>query len=224
MWSLSPQSMILSWAGAWLRKWRSERGFCRLRLMPRRNLRLRLRCSNQTFSQRNPPSKLASQSRLRKSAPSFPPQERAAALQADSRRHRRLHALRAAQGPQQDRVCRRLAHGAADVCGRRAGRRRGRAGAALCGPRRATAQQHDCGHGPQARGGLHRQRGQVPSAGQSHARARRGQHLLAVSLSPDRRGASAGAGGAGRYGGYVSAGRAPAAGRVCAAGCTPFAA
>ena len=32
---------------------------------------------------------------------------------------------------------------------------------------------------------LHRQRGQVPAAGQSHAGARRSQHLLAVSLSPD---------------------------------------
>ena len=43
----SAQSMIRSWAGAWVRNWRSARGFRRLRLMPLRTLRLRLRCNNQ---------------------------------------------------------------------------------------------------------------------------------------------------------------------------------
>ena len=52
---------------------------------------------------------------------------------------------------------------------------------------------------------------------QPHAGAGRGQHLLAVSLSPDRRGAAAGAGRAGSYGGDVSAWAAPAAGRAARA-------
>ena len=61
--------------------------------------------------------------------------------------------------------------GAAHVCRRGAGRRRGRAGPSVRGPRRPTAQQHDRRHGTQARRGLHRQRGQVPTAGQSRPRA-----------------------------------------------------
>jgi hypothetical protein len=90
------------------------------------------------------------------------------------RRHRRLHPLRAAQGPQQDRLRRRLAHRAPDVCRRRPRRRRRCAGHSVRRQGRATAQQHDRRHGPEARGSLHRQRGQVPSAGQPHAGAGRG--------------------------------------------------
>ena len=181
---------------------------------PRRpKLKPRSPTSNRILLERNPPSRPARHSALPKSPSSFLRGTRRRASN-DSRRNRRLHALRPAQGPQQDRLCRWLAHGTADVCGRGAGSRRRRAGTALCGPRRATAEQHDCRHGTQARRGLHRQRGQVPSAGQPHARARRGQHLLAVSLPPDRRGASAGSGCARSHGGHLSARRAPAFGRT----------
>ena len=52
---------------------------------------------------------------------------------------------------------------------RSSGRGRRRAGRAIRGPRRATAHQHDQSHGPEPRGGLHRQHHQVPSAGKPHS-------------------------------------------------------
>ena len=117
-----------------------------------------------------------------------------------------------------------IAQRAAHVCGRRPRRRRRRAGPALCGPRRPAAQQHDRRHGPQARRGLHRQRGQVPPAGQPHSRAGRSQHLLAVSLPPDRRGAPRGSGRAGRHSRHLSARLSASLWPGCAGASTPSAA
>src|SRR5579875_3168528 len=57
----------------------------------------------------------------------------------------------------------------------------------------------------------------MQAAGQPHARAGGGQHLLAVSLPPDRRGSAAGDCGAGVYGRHLSAGPAAAARRTARA-------
>ena len=78
--------------------------------------------------------------------------------------------------------------GPADVRRRGARGRRRPARAAVRRPRRPAAHRHDHqGHGPVARGGLHRQHPQVPSAREPHAHARGGRQLLVVPRTPDRR-------------------------------------
>ncbi len=87
-----------------------------------------------------------------------------------------------------DRLRLRHADRPADVHRRGAGGRRGPDRPAVRRPRRAAPHRHDHqGHGPEARGRLHRQYPQVPPAREPHAHARGGRQLLVVSRAPDRR-------------------------------------
>ena len=72
------------------------------------------------------------------------------------------------------------------------------AGRTVRRPRRATAHQHDQGHGAARATSLHREHHQVPSAGEPHARTRRVRNLFSVSDAADCRHQAEGDRGAGR--------------------------
>ena len=98
-----------------------------------------------------------------------------------------LHSLRARRDPHADRVRARQPGGAALFHRRSARGRRGRAGTALRRAGRATARPDDRRDGPLARARrLHLQHPEVPSAGQSTARARRDGHLHPLSARAAR--------------------------------------
>ena len=144
------------------------------------------------------------------------PKDRAAALAAIRVRDRRLYPLRPPQGPAHGCVWRRRSERPPHVRGRRSRRRRRRAGAALRGSRRPAAQQHDRRDGPAPRPGLHREHRQMPSAAESRSGTGRGQHLRAVSVSPDRCDPPGGDRRARLNRGHVSAGRQEPARGACA--------
>ena len=74
-----------------------------------------------------------------------------------------------------------------DVRRRGAGRGRRRPGHSVRRPRRAAADEDHRGDRASARRGLHRQRHQVPAAGEPQSRAGRGRDLRAVPVPADRR-------------------------------------
>ena len=74
-----------------------------------------------------------------------------------------------------------------DVRRRGAGRGRRHPGRAVRRPRRAAADEDHRGDRPDARAGLHRQRHQVPAAGQPQSRAGRSGDVRAVPVPADRR-------------------------------------
>ena len=176
-------------------------------------------------SERNPPSRPAKHlPRRRQSRPQFPREDRAAALQlirddiGDCTRcalHKGRHKIVFADGSPTARLM---------FVGEGPGADEDAQGLPFVGRAGQLLNNMIAAMGLKREECLHRQRGQVPSAGQPHAGAGRGQHLLAVSLPANRRGAAAGAGGAGRNGGHLSAGRSGSRWPGCAAACTPFAA
>src|SRR5438094_3148432 len=98
-----------------------------------------------------------------------------------ARSHRRLPALQARPAPHAPRVRRRQPARAPRVRGRGAGPRRGPAGRALRRARRpAPDRDHHQGHAARAQRRLHRERHQVPAAGEPQPRAGRGGELRAL--------------------------------------------
>ena len=217
MWSRSPQSTIPSLGRSVAEELADREGLCRLRLQLRRNLRRVPAHQPNSFGEEPTIKTRKVFPRHRRSPAQFPWRSARrrcrpfAKTSATARAARCTRAATRSSLPTASPTARLM------FVGEGPGADEDAQGAALCGPRRATAQQHDRGDGPEARRVLHRQRGQVPAAGQPHAGAGRGQYLLAVSFSPDRCGAAAGSGGAGRDGGDLSAGRAAAAGRAARA-------
>ena len=88
--------------------------------------------------------------------------------------------------PQAGRVRRRQPERRPDVRRRGARRRRRHPRRAVRRPRRPAADEDHRGHRLAARGRLHRQRHQVPAAGQPQPRARRSGAVRAVPLPADR--------------------------------------
>src|SRR6266446_9606040 len=104
-----------------------------------------------------------------------------------ARSPRRLPALQARPAPHAPRVRRRQPARAPRVRGRGAGPRRGPAGRALRRARRpAPDRDHHQGDAARPRRRLHRERHQVPAAGEPQPRARRGRELRALPPPPAR--------------------------------------
>ena len=89
--------------------------------------------------------------------------------------------------PHADRVRRRQSRRRSDVRRRGARRRRRRAGHSVRRPRRPAADEDHRGDRAEARGRVHRQRHQVPAAGEPQPRAGRSRDLRAVPVPADRR-------------------------------------
>ncbi len=98
---------------------------------------------------------------------------------------RGLRTLRPAFDAHPDGVRRRQSAGPLDVHRRGAGRRRGPAGRAVRRPRGPVADLDAAGARAAARGRLHRQRAEVPAAGQSRSEAR-GSAAAAAATSSGR--------------------------------------
>src|SRR5256712_665411 len=104
-----------------------------------------------------------------------------------ARSPRRLPALEARPAPQAPGVRRRQPARAPGVRGRGAGPRRGPAGRALRRARRpAPDRDHHQGDAARPQRRLHRERHQVPAAGEPQPRARRGRELRALPPPPAR--------------------------------------
>src|SRR5438876_6181615 len=104
-----------------------------------------------------------------------------------ARSHRRLPALQARAPPHAPRVRRRQPARAPRFRGRSAGPRRGPAGRALRRARRpAPDRDHHQGDAARPQRRLHRERHQVPAAGEPQPRARRGRELRALPPPPAR--------------------------------------
>src|SRR5438876_1405254 len=104
-----------------------------------------------------------------------------------ARSHRRLPALQARPALHAPRVRRRQPARAPRFRGRSAGPRRGPAGRALRRARRpAPDRDHHQGDAARPQRRLHRERHQVPAAGEPQPRARRGRELRALPPPPAR--------------------------------------
>src|SRR5438876_188881 len=104
-----------------------------------------------------------------------------------ARSHRRLPALQARPAPHAPRVRRRQPARAPRVRGRGAGPRRGPAGRAFRRARRpAPDRDHHQGNAARPKRRLHRERHQVPAAGEPQPRAGRGGELRALPPPPAR--------------------------------------